>query len=182
MISRQKARWLTADELSDRLSVMNRPARWDNLINLAPSLTPEVLRELVSRWWSDVEFPYQYGIVEISNIFVKTGFVSDDPAILLPTEPLTVYRGVGGDAHFLSGKYGLSWTTDPNVAHWFANRFAILHGPGAVYTAEVEPKHVLGMFNGCQESEVVVDPWRNLQEYLDDARAERELGSSDGRA
>jgi hypothetical protein len=98
-----------------------------------------------------VEAPYQWGYAELVGLFRRAGFVSDGPA--LPTEPITVYRGVCSQRY----RSGISWTTSREQARWFAKRFAF-KGRGVVYSGTVAPEHVLGMFNERGECEVVTEP------------------------
>jgi hypothetical protein len=101
-------------------------------------------------------------------VFKAAGFLSDDPNVGQPTEPLTVYRGASPFA-----SRGVSWTTDLYVALRFAQRaldhdyrFHKEHGvPPHIHRAVVQPKHVLAMFNNLveRESEVVVNPYGRWQ-------------------
>ena len=68
-------------------------------------------------------------------------------------EVVTVYRGV--TSHNAKNIKALSWTLDREKAEWFANRF---NEDGTVYEAEIEKTHIFALFNGRNESEVVVDP------------------------
>jgi len=72
-------------------------------------------------------------------------------------DPVTIYRGVRSDKdkHIKN----LSWTLDREKAEWFAHRF---DRDGTVYEAQIEKKHILALFNGRNEAEVVVDP-KHLQ-------------------
>jgi hypothetical protein len=65
-------------------------------------------------------------------------------------ERVTVYRGFNA----YSGSSGMSWTLDPEVATWFARRV----GPGAVISGTVRRGRILALFDGRNESEVVVFP------------------------
>lgn len=83
------------------------------------------------------------------RMFRYCGFVSDGPSP--PAGPLTVYRGAAP----VWRKTGPAWTTDLDVACWFANR----HPEGAVWRAVVEPRHVLGLLDDSDEHEVIVSPF-----------------------
>ena len=54
----------------------------------------------------------------------------------------------------------LSWTLDQKVAQWFANRFG---ENGTVYEAEISKQHILSLFKGRNEWEVIVEPDHLLQ-------------------
>ncbi len=122
--------------------------------------TPEQLQQLIRPWWTLIEFPGNLGTGRMVDLFQAAGFVSDQDDVTAPTEVLTVYRGVQG----YGSPRGLSWTTDLDKAVWFARRWPYLP-LGTVWAAEVPPKHVLGMFHGREEAEVVVNPrgLRNLR-------------------
>lgn len=70
-------------------------------------------------------------------------------------EEITVYRGV--TSHNRRRKRAFSWTTDRNVAEWFANRFDT--GTGEVWTLTVPKDRILCAFSGG-EHEVIVNLYR----------------------
>lgn len=73
-------------------------------------------------------------------------------------ETVSVYRGV---TSYNAGKVkALSWTLDQKVAQWFANRFG---ENGTVYEAEISKEHILALFKGRNEWEVIVEPDHLLQ-------------------
>lgn len=117
-------------------------------------LTNDDLREVLAFVWSAAEWPAEsLGVATWVYLFRAAGFVSDDGSPQ-PTEPLVAYRGATWGR-----RRGMSWTTDPEQARWFADRFAVL-GPALVFTAEVPPTAVLALIGEehRSESEVVVDP------------------------
>lgn len=80
-------------------------------------------------------------------------------------DTVTVYRGVTP----YNGKNirALSWTLEPRTAEWFANRFG---EEGTVYEATIDKSHILALFNGRNEAEVIVDP-----KYLRDIEETQEI-------
>ena len=68
-------------------------------------------------------------------------------------DPVTVYRGV--TPHNARNIRALSWTLDRDTAEWFAHRFG---EDGTVYEAQIAKAHILAVFLGRNEWEVVVDP------------------------
>lgn len=72
-------------------------------------------------------------------------------------EGLAIYRGTATDKR--DDICGLSWTTDPKIARWFANRY---RQHGNLYKARIQRKDILAYFEGG-ESEVVVNP-KGLQD------------------
>ncbi len=68
-------------------------------------------------------------------------------------DTVTIYRGV---TSFNAKRVkALSWTLNKDTAEWFANRFG---EKGAVYQAQIKKEHIFALFNGRNESEVIVDP------------------------
>lgn len=78
-------------------------------------------------------------------------------------EGLVIYRGTATDKK--DDIHGLSWTIEPKIARWFANRY---RQSGKIYKAKIFRKNILAYF-ATSESEVVVDP-QGLQdiEMLED--------------
>lgn len=82
-------------------------------------------------------------------MFRHAGFITTGRP--LPTESLTVYRGC------VDWKVRApSWTTDLDVALWFANRAPTR---SVVWQAQVEPRHMLAIFDDVDEYEIVVSPF-----------------------
>lgn len=77
-------------------------------------------------------------------------------------QTVTIYRGVTDSGG--GNEKALSWTINPQVAEWFAKRFG---GQGKVYCATVDKDNILALFNGRNESEVIVRYSRiqNLTSY-----------------
>lgn len=83
----------------------------------------------------------------------------------LPTEPITVYRGISDTKH-RRWRRGLSWTLDPNVAEWFATRFGSRGNP-AVFSLAVDPRSILTITDERGEQEVFVAIWECARTKLE---------------
>ena len=104
-------------------------------------------------------------------------FKSADPKALMEDDEyeqlqelddtLTVYRGV--TSYNADNVKALSWTLNKEKAEWFAHRF---NDDGAVYEAQIDKKHIFAIFNGRNESEVVLDP-----QYLTDITEDQDMTS-----
>ena len=70
-------------------------------------------------------------------------------------DTVTVYRGVTPTTPKISGRCPGHWIE--KTADWFAHRFG---EDGTVYEAQIRKEHILALFTGRNESEVIVDPWR----------------------
>ena len=81
---------------------------------------------------------------------------------------MTVYRGVTSVNR--SRVHAMSWTLNPETAKWFAHRFG---ENGTVYEAKIQKAHILALFNGRNESEIVVDPsfLMNIEEVQEQSEA-----------
>ncbi|KKN60711.1 hypothetical protein LCGC14_0529100 [marine sediment metagenome] len=141
------------------LWLYERPWRLDmlNEMWMNKTITRHELRTLLPRIWIDAELLGKRKAL-LLRLFKATGFVSDDaekPNVqdyLVPGEAVTIYRG-SAPAH----ANGLSWTRSPQIAAWFARR--LNDEKTCIVTAgEVLPEHVLGVFTGRGEDEVVVNP------------------------
>ena len=76
-------------------------------------------------------------------------------------DTVTVYRGV--TPYNAKNIRALSWTLDRKTADWFAHRFG---EEGTVYEAQIRKEHILALFTGRNESEVIVDP-RHLEQIME---------------
>jgi hypothetical protein len=87
--------------------------------------------------------------------------VADRAKLLDAGDPLpvgdrfTLYRGVAGRGRARRVR-GLSWTSDPDKARWFAQRFGQRLGQPAVFSAVVERAHIYAHWRERKEDEYVV--------------------------
>ena len=98
----------------------------------------------------------------VSKTDLRKMFREADPAVLMSEDErkmlselddiVIVYRGV--TSHNSKNIRAMSWTLRQETAEWFAHRFG---ENGIVYEAQIDKKHIFAMFNGRNESEVIVD-------------------------
>ena len=124
-----------------------RPYRVDALLELEGEITTAAFNPLILEVFIDSE-----NIAENTDVWEHlfddlTGTDPWDTLKLLPEEPFTIYRG----GHI----QGFSWTTDIELAKWFANRWGKKE---PVWKATVSNGDVIGFYNGRKESEVIVYP------------------------
>lgn len=115
---------------------------------------------------------------EVSHTQLTEMFRHSDPAALMDEaeqaqlaeldDTVTVYRGV--TTINSDNLLALSWTLDYETADWFARRF---DEDGTVYKAQIDKEHIFALFNGRDESEVVLDP-----KYLKDITQAQEPNST----
>ena len=141
--------------------MVNKPYGLTFLKYTAPHLSQEDLSHILSSAWIMSENPNADS--NLSKRQLVSLFRSADPSVLMDEEerqalagldsPVTVYRGV--TSYNAKNIRALSWTLNYETAEWFATRFG---ENGTVYEAQVDKGHILALFNGRNEAEVIVDP------------------------
>lgn len=139
----------------------NKPYGLTFLKYTSPFLSREEFSKILSDAWSRSENPNNdpnFTKRELISMFKQA-----DPIILMDQgerkrlaeleDTVTVYRGV--TSLNADNIRAMSWTLDKSVAEWFAHRYK---EDGTVYEAEIDKKHILALFIGRNESEVVVEP------------------------
>ncbi len=133
-----------------------------------PYLSKEDLSGILAHAWVMAEAPNQDPNFRQAGLLSL--FKSADPKALMEPheyerflaldEVVTVYRGV--TPYNADNVKALSWTLKKQTAEWFAGRFG---QEGCVYRAEIAKEHVLALFLGRGEMEVIVDPvqLRNIE-------------------
>lgn len=138
-------------------------------------LSREDLSQILASAWVRTEAPNQD--VNVSKGELLYMFKSADPHFLMDEseyeaflqldDTVTVYRGV--TRHNAKNVKALSWTLNQETAEWFAHRF---DEDGTVYEAQIEKQHIYALFNGRNESEVILDP-----KYLTDISEVQDMTS-----
>ena len=160
-----------------------RPGRLAALLEIIPKLTDPEYWQLLGTIWTDTEYPNVNRALWLGLFTSKRD--NRDPVMdaeghaavdRLP-DPVRIYRGAQ-----LRYARGMSWTTDPDTAAWFAHRFQ--HRRGEVFTTTLAKRKILAYFDDRKEREVLIDPRRIRVAVLDwseeqlneaIARAERPL-------
>ena len=141
--------------------LLNKPYYLTFLKFTAPVLSQKDLGQLLADAWVLEECPNQDH--NVSKRELLSLFRSIPPEYLMNErermayqameDPVTVYRGV--TTYNAKNIRALSWTLNRDTAEWFAHRFG---EEGTVYEAQVRKEHILALFTGRNESEVIVDP------------------------
>ena len=149
--------------------LLNKPYALAFLKRTAPFLSEPDLGRILADAWTMNEMPNM--APNISKRELAALFRSVSPEYLMDEEELrqyqeledtvTVYRGV--TSYNAKNIKALSWTLDRDTAEWFAHRFG---EEGTVYEAQVRKEHILALFTGRNESEVIVDP-RHLERIME---------------
>ena len=155
--------------------MVNKPYGLAFLKYAAPYLSKNDFSQILSSAWIMCEAPNNDP--EVSMRKLVTMFQSADPQVLMDEDeyrdfqelddPLTVYRGV--TEYNADCVRALSWTLNRQTAEWFAHRFG---EDGTVYEAKIAKEHIYALFNGRNESEVIVDP-----KYLTDITEAQDMAS-----
>ena len=146
--------------------LLNPPYALTFLKLASPYLSRKDFSEILASAWINCEVPHNDP--ELNKADLVFMFKSADPKALMEDDEyeqlqefddtLTVYRGV--TSYNADNVKALSWTLNKEKAEWFAHRF---NDDGAVYEAQIDKKHIFAIFNGRNESEVILDP-----QYLTD--------------
>jgi hypothetical protein len=167
---------MTADEFARHLRKAIRRghvdphAMLDEACTALDLLEPEVIvgnilperwlsKLLPAVWTRSVSFPSMWaGSDTWVRLFRRAGFVSNVPSMRKPPqEDMVVYRGTPKADR--SSALRLSWTTNREMAIWYANRLNFLDSAQpTVWEAVVPGAGVLGLFEEGTEVEVVVNP------------------------
>ena len=149
-------------------ALLNKPYYLTFLKFAASALCEKDLGQLLASAWILEECPNQDRNVSKGELLAL--FKTASPIFLMDEEeqqalqalenPVTVYRGV--TPHNQNNVKALSWTLDRRTAEWFAHRFG---ENGTVYQAQIRKEHILALFTGRNESEVVVDP-QHLEQIM----------------
>ena len=151
----------TASKPFDIYMMVNKPYALTFLKYASPYLTSAELGKILANAWMRSENPNMDPNVSQSKLIAL--FKKADPRYLMDTEeqlqlaglpdPVTIYRGVTSVNR--SRVRAMSWTLNLETAEWFAHRFG---ENGSVYEAQIQKAHILALFNGRNEAEIVVEP------------------------
>ena len=146
--------YISKKEYGKALWLYERPYRISFLDLWQSEFTSEDFKDQLSMVWSDAEMPSQFSQQKLIGMFKRAGYLTDEEdSRFRPTGDIPVFRGVQKEEF----SRGMSWTTSPQKARWFALRWNIV-GTGYVYAATAPPESQLAFFSGRGEQEVVVDP------------------------
>lgn len=155
--------------------MVNKPYSLTFLKYASPHLSKKDFSEIFASAWIMCEAPHNDPDVSLEKLVAM--FQSADPRVLMDkdeyrefqglSDTLTVYRGV--TAYNAENVKALSWTLNRQIAEWFANRFG---EDGTVYKATIAKEHIYALFNGRNESEVIVNP-----KYLTDITEAQDMAS-----
>jgi hypothetical protein len=108
-----------------------------------------VHRGLIDAW--------AYGHEGVISEFGDSGFVEALRRVSPASErkdPVRAWRGVAS----LDAAYGISWTTDRDIACWFAMRYYEHHQNPFVFFCDLSPSDIVAEQNIRDEHELIVDP------------------------
>jgi hypothetical protein len=149
-----------AEKIVSRVGKLDRADRMAVLMDVLEfeAADGETFWRIFMRWWVDFEFPHRWGSLidllrDVHGCVPAYSFM--DPADRrffdsLP-DPVIIHRGSSGIF-----KSGVSWTTDKDMAEFFARRFA--DTDASVVTGRIRKEEIWAVFTGRKESEVLCDP------------------------
>ncbi len=139
------------------LMLHDKSDRFDKLLSIQDRLSNKLYYELLGDTWTTSEYVSQYfdewyeafTVERADRHYCMTPGERTEFSLL--SESIRIYRG-----HTADNANGLSWTTDKDLAIWFANRFKE-DGP-QVTEGMIDKKWVLAYFNRRNEHEIVAHP------------------------
>lgn len=163
-----RAKALAAGNWSGYVFSYPRPYRRDGFSLIRDRLSDSEYWKLLREMWIDTELPnlhrqrgYWLGLFKLSRENRSELMTPNEhEALATLPDPVRIYRGA-------APKYarGLSWTTDPERAKWFAERYSAWSG--RVFTCVIPKTKILAYFLERDENEVVIDPSRVHYQPLD---------------
>jgi hypothetical protein len=158
-IEKRLERISKADNLSKCLYAINKGNRLDylNWLHKGQIITDQECADAVHNIWTMQENFYKCGmsksnLIKFMKIAEKSPLLQSDIDDLSEDNTITIYRGVR-----VNNYRGLSWTTDKNVAEWFAKRFGNNGDKCFVFTGIITKKNIIDIFNCRNEKEIVCD-------------------------
>lgn len=130
-------------------------------------LSEEVARRCVAETWDLCPSPMAVLAADRwAELFRTAGYTHEYVPAPAPAETLRLYRG--SDA---AGEFGMCWSSNPDVARWFAIRY----DEGWVWAADVAPWRLLAFMAAVYEDQYVVDTAGLYTEVMEDPAAVRAL-------
>ena len=136
--------------------VVKKPYRLTLFQEVYENLSEVDYNSILNWVYKDIEFPnHNNDIKMLTRLFEQINpklFMSEKDMSMYESLPdeIKLYRGMYSDNYYRA----VSWTTDIDVAEWFANRFT----SGYIVTATVHKTDVFCCYDS--EKEVVVNPTR----------------------
>lgn len=126
-------------------------------------LSPEDFGRILRAIWTGTEFITNNPVMSQKELI--KAFRRCDPEYLMEPDDYNLYKSLPDVVEVYRGirtnslkVRGMSWTTDKEVAVWFAKRFSKQGETGRVLKAFIRKADILAIFNDRGESEVVLNP------------------------
>lgn len=146
-------------DLLEIFAMLNKPYILNFLKFVANSLSDEDLGLVLGSFWQSIE------VISLDNSITgreivkwfsradKNALMNDNEREIFDSLPeqITIYRGV--TSYNKKKKKAFSWTTNKEIALWFANRFST--GTGEVWTMTVPKDRIVENANGYTQTR----PW-----------------------
>lgn len=151
----------SANDVYQIFILVNKPYGLTFLKFASESLSDEDFSKVLCDAWISSENPNCDANVSKEEL-IRLFKSADTKYLMAPEERnqlnelddiVTVYRGV--TSYNADNIYALSWSLKYDKADWFAHRF---NEDGTVYQGQISKKNILALFNGRNESEIILDP------------------------
>jgi hypothetical protein len=150
-----------AKEIDKRLMLCSSTARLPALLNETCTVSDAVFWDLFFQFWSVCDGTWEDSeelLHQLQDRFApdfspaKVGSTGNKIFFQMLTDPMLVYRGCSRER-----VYGLSWTTDIDVARVFAGGHRSLVPDPVVAEANIYKRHIFAIFGDRKESEILLN-------------------------
>ena len=156
---------INESSLTQLFIMMNKPYRLTFLKYIMPYISKEDCGIILNTYWLSIEDisgdknVSTRDIVKIFKYADKRTLLSENNYEFYKSLPerITLYRGVTN--HNKDKKQAMSYTTDIEVARWFAKRFK---SQGEIWKINIPKRKVLSVINS-NEKEVIVDTSKSMK-------------------
>ena len=166
-VKKIKNKILSVNSVEDILLLMSKPYQLTFFKFINQYLSKDDFSKILISIWIKIEMPQYDENVSLKKVIKwfkkadrETMMTERDIELFnnLP-EKITIYRGVCNK----KDKNGISWTTNKNVATWFAKRF---QKTPFIYETKINKEDILAYTNSRNENEAIIDIFKLEKEKI----------------
>jgi hypothetical protein len=146
-VTREHAECIESENYSKLFVLIDKPFRFEWYQKLFNNIPEDQRYPIFKRIYSSSEYGFNNLDKEFVEEIFKNNIIDKE---LFNSDIITIYRGEASKSTPYTQAY--SWTTDLEVAEWFANRF---DSDGIIYQGKIKVADILDYINN-NESEVLV--------------------------